>query len=241
VNAEIVRRRSALEAAAACAERILALLEDALSQRPLATLAVSGGSTPKLMFHELAARRFDWQRVHLFWVDERAVPPSDPRSNYGMAEQAFIKPASFPDENVHRIKAELTPRAAADEYVASIRKHFGGPEASMPVFDVIQHGVGPDCHTASLFPGEPLINDRAHLAAAVYVDKLADWRITLLPGVLLAARHTVALVSGEDKAEAVRAVFREPFDPLSRPAQLIAGGRRSVAWFLDEAAARLIA
>jgi 6-phosphogluconolactonase len=100
--------------------------------------------------------------------------------------------------------------------------------------------MGPDAHTASLFPGDPLIEDREHIAAAVFAPKPPPWRVTLLPGALLAARHTVFLVAGEDKKEAVRAVFREEYDPAKYPAQIASHHGRGVVWFLDEPAARLI-
>ena len=110
----------------------------------------------------------------------------------------------------------------------------------MPHFDLIHRGMGPDAHTASLFPGEPLIEDREQIAAAVFVPKFNQWRVTLLPGVLLAAKHTVFLVAGEDKADAVRAVFHEEYDPKKYPAQMASHHGRGVSWFLDEAAASLM-
>jgi 6-phosphogluconolactonase len=226
-----------VETAKACARHTLALLQEALAGDGEATMAVSGGSTPRLMFAELARESIDWDRVHLFWVDERAVPPADPESNYRMAEEAFIVPAHFPRRNVHRIAGELPPDVAAQRYSDELRSFFSLRDGEMPHFDIIHQGMGPDCHTASLFPGEPLIEDREHLAAAVYVEKLKRWRITLLPGALLNARHTVILVCGADKAEAMQEAFEGPYDLLKCPAQLIAHGARSVTWFLDEAAA----
>ena len=131
------------------------------------------------------------------------------------------------------------PEVAARRYEEDIRNFFGLEPGEMPHFDVIHRGMGPDAHTASLFPGEPLIDDRQGIAAAVYVAKLAQWRITLLPGVLEAARSTAMLVTGPDKAEALRAVFQEPYEPKKYPAQLGSRGG-AVTWFLDQAAARLI-
>ena len=110
----------------------------------------------------------------------------------------------------------------------------------MPEFDVIHRGIGPDAHTASLFPGEPLIDDRRGLVAAVWVEKMKQWRITMLPGVLLAARHTAMLVCGADKAEPLRHIFDGPIDSKQYPAQLFAREGRGTVWFLDAAAARLI-
>ena len=108
----------------------------------------------------------------------------------------------------------------------------------MPHFDLVHRGMGPDAHTASLFPGEPLIDDREGIAAAVYAEKFNMWRVTLLPGALLAAKHTVFLVAGEDKAEAVRAVFHEEYDPKKYPAQIASHHGRGVTWFLDESSRR---
>src|ERR1017187_4750749 len=227
-------------AAVACARNILAELETALSGNGTATLAISGGSTPELMFREMSRQRFDWERTHLFWVDERAVPSTDPQSNYKLADENFITPAHFPRRNVHRIQAELRPGEAAKRSVNEIREFFGIPASDMPHFDVIHRGVGPDAHTASLFPGEPLIDDREGIAAAVWVEKMTQWRITLLPGVLLAARHTVVLAAGAGKAAAVRDIFTEPYDPKKYPSQLGFHDGRGATWFLDEAAARLI-
>ncbi len=226
-------------AAEVCAGFIIARLEEALSGKEQATLAISGGSTPKPMFDTLAARRFPWDRVHVFWVDERAVPPTAPQSNYKLAAETFLIPAGVPQRNVHRVPAELMPEVAARRYEEDIRNFFGLEPGEMPHFDVIHRGMGPDAHTASLFPGEPLIDDRQGIAAAVYVGKLAQWRITLLPGVLEAARNTAMLVTGPDKAEALRAVFQEPYEPKKYPAQLGSRGG-AVTWFLDQAAARLI-
>jgi 6-phosphogluconolactonase len=230
----------ALGAAQDCARHILGLLETALAGQGLATLAVSGGSTPKLLFQELAAARFQWDRVHLFWVDERCVPPTDAASNYKLANDNWIRAANIPEGQVHRIVGEMAPEAAAGRYAAEIRGFFGLREGAMPQFDVVQRGMGPDAHTASLFPGDPLIDDRTGIAAATFARKFNQWRVTLLPGALLAAKHTVMLVAGEDKAEAVWAVLREEYDPRKYPAQIAAREGRGVAWFLDRKAAALL-
>lgn len=221
-------------AAEACARHVIALLEAALSRQDFVTFAISGGSTPKLLFNRLAASAFRWDRVHLFWVDERCVPPDDDASNYRLAYNHLIGPARIPEANVHRIYGELDPRDAAARYVADVRRFFDLGAADLPRFDVVHRGIGPDAHTASLFPGSPLIEDRTGIAAAVFAPQFNQWRVTLLPGVLEAARDTVLLAAGADKAEAVRAVFQEPFDPKRYPAQI---GAREAVWFLDRAAA----
>ena len=226
----------ALGAAEACARHIFSLLEAALTIRERATLAVSGGSTPKLLFQKMAATPFAWDRVHLFFVDERSVPPTDSASNYKLVNDNLIGPAHIPGSNVHRIVGEIAPAEAAERYAAGIREFFGRRDGEMPRFDIVHRGMGPDAHTASLFPGDPLIDDRTGIAAATFAKKFNQWRVTLLPGVLLAARHTVFLVAGEDKVEAVRAVFHEEYDPKKFPSQIGNEGD-SVAWFLDEKAA----
>jgi len=229
---------TAAETAAQSAAKILELLNEALGESPRATLAISGGSSPRPMFEEMAKAGFDWERVHLFWVDERGVPPTDPQSNYKFAKETLLDPANFPQANVHRIEAEREPELAARLYATEIRQFFHLAEHEMPRFDVIHQGIGPDAHTASLFPGQPLIDDQENLTAAVYVEKFKQWRITLLPGVLRAAKHTVMLVAGADKAEAMRSVLHEPYNPSKYPAQIVNTDGRNVLWFLDRAAAR---
>jgi 6-phosphogluconolactonase len=230
----------AAAAADACSHHVIALLEEALSGQELATLAISGGSTPNLLFKQLADSHFHWDHVHLFWVDERCVPPTDPASNYKLANDNFIVPAHLPQRQVHRVYGELAPKVAAARYAAEIREFFGLEEGEMPHFDVVHRGMGPDAHTASLFPGDPLIDDRESIAAATFAETFKQWRVTLLPGALLAAKHTVFLVAGEDKQEAVRAVFEEEYDPKKYPAQIASHHGRGVTWFLDEGAAGLL-
>ena len=181
------------EAAERCAARIL----EYLSESPQSTLAISGGSSPRTMFEIFATAPFDWNRVQLFWVDERCVPRDDPQSNFKLANDTWLKPAKFPEANIHRVQTERPPAEAAEIYADELRLVFG---EGIPKFDVIHRGMGPDAHTASLFPGEPLIDDRQALTASVYVEKLNSRRVTLLPAVLLAAKHTVMLVTGADKA-----------------------------------------
>jgi 6-phosphogluconolactonase len=227
-------------AAEAAARHVINLLGGVLSGQDSATLAISGGSSPKLMFDKMAATKFRWDLVHLFWVDERCVPPTDEQSNFKMANEHLVLPAHIPQHNLHRVFAELSPPAAAARYIDDITEFFGLDAGQMPRFDVVHLGMGPDAHTASLFPGQPLIEDREGIAAAVYVEKFKQWRVTLLPGVLLAATHTVFLVAGNDKAESARAVFQHEYDPRQYPAQIASHQGRGVTWFLDQSAARLM-
>lgn len=227
-------------AAEACSHHVLALLEEVLSGQEFATFAISGGSTPALMFQQMARAPFRWSQVHLFWVDERCVPPTDPASNYKLANENLIAPAHIPSRQIHRICGEMAPKAAAARYAFEIREFFGLDEGEMPQFDVVHRGMGPDAHTASLFPGDPLIDDHEGIAAATFAQKFNQWRVTLLPGALLAAKHTVFLVAGGDKQEAVRAVFQDEYDPKKYPAQIASHHGRDATWFMDEAAAKLL-
>jgi 6-phosphogluconolactonase len=223
-------------AAASCAAFILGALAESLKQNSTATLAISGGSTPKLLFADFAKSSFDWSRVHIFWVDERCVPPTDSQSNFKLANDFWFERANYPAANLHRIFGELEPAEGARKYVADIREFFDLRDGEIPAFDVLHRGMGPDAHTASLFPGEPLIENRSDIAANVWIAKFKMHRVTLLPAVLLAAKKTVLQVSGADKAEAVRSILEEAEDWLRYPCQ-IASRDANATWFLDQAAA----
>jgi 6-phosphogluconolactonase len=210
-----------------------------LHDSPRATLAISGGSTPKLLFAEMAKAAFDWSNVHIFWVDERCVGPTDSQSNYKLANDTLLQAAKIPPANIHRVYGELPPEECAERYNSDIKTFFGLGDGQLPVFDVLHRGMGPDAHTASLFPGEPLIANRSGIAAHVWVEKMKMDRVTLLPGVLLGAKLTVLQVSGDDKAEAVRQVLQEPEDPFRYPCQIASRDEKAV-WFLDRAAAAML-
>ncbi|MCS6952680.1 MAG: 6-phosphogluconolactonase [Bryobacterales bacterium] len=229
---------SARAAGEACAEHVAGLLHRAVLERDWATLAVSGGATARLLFEPLARVALPWPRLHLFWVDERAVPPSDPQSNSLLAEETLVAPARIPRGNVHRIHGELAPEAAAQRYEEDIRNFFGLTSGELPRFDVIHCGLGADGHIASLFPGSPLLADRTGIVGVACAARLGQKRVTLLPAVLRNAAHVIFLVTGPDKAEAVRAAIEEAENPDRYPAHLLRG--RQVRWFLDEAAARLL-
>lgn len=233
MSTEIFRYPTALEAAIACGDRILHLLDAARQERGRALLAVSGGSTPRLMFESMAKRGFDWARVEFFWVDERMVPPEDSQSNYRMTRESLLDAIRLPDAQIHRIAGELSPSEASAKYIEEIRAVFKPPARELPVFDVVQRGMGPDMHTASLFPGEPLILDRTDIAAAVWVPRMGQHRVTLLPGVLEIARQTLCLVSGADKTAGLKQVLNEPPETLQRPMQIAS---RKMAWYVDELA-----
>ena len=224
-------------AAEACGARIFGLLDDARRARGLAHLAVSGGSTPRLMFEWMARQAFEWRGVHIYQVDERCVPPDHELSNFRMMKAALLDRVTMPEGQIHRIEGESAPEEAAARYRDEIRLAQGLMVQGMPVFDVIHRGMGGDAHTASLFPGEALLADRAGIAAAVWVGKLGQHRVTLLPAVLEAARNSVSLACGGDKADALWDVLHGARDVMRFPAQIAAG---QTEWYLDrDSAARL--
>jgi len=210
-------------AATACGDAILRHLNAAVAERGRAKLAISGGSSPKLMFQFFAQARHDWSRVHVYWVDERIVPLDDPRSNYKLAFDAWL--AHVSPGSVHRVLTELGGPDAAWRYNEELR--------SVGCFDVIHRGMGADGHTASLFPGDPLIADRVHFAAAA---PGTPPRITMLPAVLEAARWTAVLTTGADKAAMLEQVLHAPYDPTKYPAQIAALDPAISTWFVDQAA-----
>ena len=233
MSTELFRFSTAEAAAEACGDRILELTAAARQARGVAMLAVSGGSTPRLMFQSMTRRHFDWSGVELFWVDERIVPPTDGQSNYRMTREALLEGIALPEARIHRIEGELAAGEAAARYVATIQRVFSLRTGELPVFDVIQRGMGPDMHTASLFPGEPLTQNQTDVAAAVWVPKMGQNRVTLLPGVLERARQTLCLVSGADKTAGLRSVLSDARDTLQRPAQISSA---EMAWYVDELA-----
>lgn len=214
-------------AAEACGEQILAWLNETLAKKNTATLAISGGNSPKTMFELFARSGFDWSNVHIFWVDERCVPHTDPQSNYKLAYDAWLN--DIPAANVHPVPTNLAPDLAAQAYAETIRPYLP--------FDVIHRGMGADAHTASLFPGDPLIHDITSLTGVAHRQIL---RITLMPGVLESARHTAILATGADKAEPLRAILRGPHEPIQYPAQIAALDPTTATWFIDQAAAARI-
>jgi 6-phosphogluconolactonase len=212
-------------AAEACGAAILESLKTAIAQRGRATLAVSGGSSPQMMFEYFARAERDWNRVHIYWVDERCVPPDHSQSNYKLAWDAWLHPTAVPEGNVHRVPTELGLQEAARRYDAVLR--------AAGIFDVIHRGMGPDGHTASLFPGDPLIGDHQHYAAGVSKETP---RITMLPAVLESARRTVVLATGADKRSMLDRVLHAPYDPMKYPAQIAALDAARAAWYVDRAA-----
>lgn len=196
-------------------------LQDALAARPRASLALSGGGTPGPAYQALAEAKLPWERVDIFFVDERFVPPDHADSNYLMVEDTLLKPLRLPSSQVFRMQGEREDRdAAARDYEATLP----------PVLDVVLLGMGPDGHTASLFPGHPALEERERRVLAVVGPKPPPWRMTLTLPVLLSARAVLNLVAGAAKADAVR---RALAGDVSLPAARVT----NTQWMLDPTAA----
>ena len=214
---------------------------EAVGQRGRFTIALAGGSTPKSLYNLLATNArttLPWDRMFFFWGDERHVPPTDPESNYRMADEAMLSKVPVPPGNVFRIKTENPEAAAAaEDYEKTIRKFFALEAGQFPRFDLILLGMGPDGHTASLFPGTTALQEKLRLVVANWVEKMKTHRISLTLPVLNAARCVTFLVSGTDKAPALKAVLEENVPPEQYPAKLIKPSDGKLIWLIDRAAA----
>jgi 6-phosphogluconolactonase len=221
--------------------------KEAVETKQRFMVALSGGTTPRRLYELLAARdqefreQIPWHATHFFWSDERHVPPDHPDSNYRMAQLAMLSKVPVPLENVHRIEA-ANPDAknAAEQYEKTLRQYFQLAPDELPRFDLILLGLGPCGHTASLFPESEVLNESKRLVVAPWVKKFNSFRITLTPPVINNASEIVFLVSGEDKAAALRTVLEENYNPNQCPAQLIHPTHGRLLWFVDQAAAGML-
>ena len=229
----------------------------AVQARGVFTVALAGGSTPKSLYARLASTTslsleqspgsadrglcVPWDKVHVFWGDERHVPPDHTDSNYRMAYEAMLSKVPVPPANVHRIKTE-TPDAhtAAAEYEQELQSFFRLAPGQLPRFDLVLLGMGPDGHTASLFPGTDALHEPTRLVVAPWVEKFHTYRVTLTLPVLNNAAKGIFLVSGEDKAETLRAVLQGDHQPDSLPAQGVHPTQGTLLWLVDRAAARFL-
>jgi 6-phosphogluconolactonase len=223
----------------AAAEQIASLLIGGVKDRGRATIALSGGSTPRsvyaLLASELFRPRIPWKSVHVFWGDERCVPPDSSESNFRMAHEALLARIPIPPQNVHRILAEQSPSGAAEEYEAEIQRTFELVDVVLPRFDIVLLGLGDDGHTASLFPGSSALNERRKLVADTYIEKLKAHRITLTFPVINNASHVLFLVSGKGKAAILHKVMQG--DRLLFPAQHVRPSAGKLLWLVDQDAA----
>jgi 6-phosphogluconolactonase len=236
------------------AERITALVEAAIAASGLAAVSLTGGDTPDLLYQMLAdetrawRRRIDWKRLHVFWGDEREVPPDHPESNYGLAYRLLLQHVDVPETQVHRMRGELPASEAGRLYDAVLRAQR--EQRARPLFDVMLLGIGSNAHIASIFPFSPLLFRGADLlggadpsapheplATGVAVPELSQWRITMTPQALLDSAQIIMIASGASKAGAIAVAIEGPADVEEYPAQLLREAGDRVEWIIDSAAA----
>jgi len=233
--------------AKAAAHLFTTAANQAVASRGLARIAISGGTTPKAMFGLLAnaaepfVKQVPWDKLDLYWVDERCVPPDHAESNYRMTREALLSKVPLPAERIHRMEGELDPEVAAARYESTIRNTFKLEGAETPTFDLVLLGMGDDGHTASLFPHTEAIHELGRLAVANHVPQQKDsWRITLTWPVINHASSVFFLIAGTDKAAVLNEVLTGPRDPERLPSQLIWPSSGILTLILDKAAAALL-
>ncbi len=218
---------------AGAADFIVASATEAIAARGAFAVALSGGNTPKPVYQRLVSAAIDWTRVRVFFSDERCVPPLDTRSNYHMARAALLGHVPIPAGNLHRMRGEDPPEAAAEAYAVELRNALGDDGR----LDLVLLGLGQDAHTASLFPGLAAVTETQRTVMASYVEYVGMWRLTLTPPTINAARRVAFLVAGADKAGILHRVLQGPRQPVVLPAQAIRPTEQPAVWLIDAAAA----
>ncbi len=227
---------------AAAAEKFAGCAVSAIAERGRFCVALSGGNTPRGVYAQLAARHardLSWDKIHIFFGDERCVSPDDPESNYRMARESLLSKIPVPEENVHRIPGELPAAQAAVQYEKDVRTFFRLPAGAWPRFDLILLGIGDDGHTASLFPGSAALQEQSRIVVSNWVEKFEAYRITVTYPVLNHANEVVFLVSGKGKA----AIVSDIFDSAKQgfyPAQKVRPENGKLLWLVDKDAAGLL-
>ena len=228
--------------AEAAAEMFAKYTMAAVAVRGVARIAISGGTTPRRMFALLADEPFvtvvPWDKLELYWVDERCVGPNDPESNYGMTREQLLSKVPLPAEKIFRMEGEIDPEEAASKYEAMLRNNFKLEGAQAPAFDLVLLGMGDDGHTASLFPHSMAVEELSRFVTANHVPQKETWRITLTWPVINHGRMVVFLIEGASKADRLHEVLLGDYDPETLPSQLIRPDSGKVNLLLDAEAAR---
>jgi 6-phosphogluconolactonase len=235
----LIATPDAAQAAREACARMTKILREAIRERGTATMALSGGSSPLEAYRLLAQENFDWSKIQIYWVDERAVPPEHDRSNFGAARKALVDGIAIPAQNVHRMRGEASDLAiAAADYEATLRDTVRQKIAGLPSLDVVVLGVGDDGHTASLFPGEPTVHvtDRLVVAVPAKPEDQREARLTLTTPVLENARATVIIVLGASKHAPLERIWSTSGDVNETPARIIRSFRGAITWVIDRAA-----
>jgi len=233
-NADALAREAAM--------RIIAASKAAIGRKGSFSIALSGGSTPKVTFSLLAQQplrsQVDWGKWDVYWGDERCVPPDHADSNFKMATDAMLSKVPVPDANIHRMKGEIDPTAAAAEYGQLLKEKFGDGGLDMVMF-----GMGPDGHTLSLFPGTTALAETKHRCVSNWVEKFKTFRVTMTAPFVNKAKQGLVVLGGADKKDRVKEVLEGPYEPTRLPIQLIdpAANGGELIWLMDKAAAGSIA
>lgn len=240
-NVELRKLATPQDLFQAAAEELVRSAEESVAERQRFTIALSGGSTPKGLYNLIAANAraaLPWNEMFFFFGDERHVPPDSPDSNFRMASESLFSKAPIPASNIFRVPAENPDAAAAAEsYEKSLRTFFALQPSEFPRFDLILLGMGPDGHTASLFPETAALQEKSRPVLANWVPKLKTFRITFTLPVINAARRVMFLVSGTDKAAALRAVLEGKETAEKYPSKLVHPTNGKLIWLVDGAAA----
>ncbi len=222
------------------ADRFVDRAEDAIRARGLFYVALAGGSTPKAAYALLATDayfgRVEWAKIRFYFSDERCVGPDDDESNYRMADLAFLRPLAIPETQIFRMHGEDDPQRAASDYAAILRDIAG----DVPAFDLIMLGMGPDGHTASLFPGSDPFADEDLLVRAPLVEKFGKHRLTFTPKIINAAREVQIATAGTAKAGALALARSQDYDPVRTPIQSVSPVSGRLTWLVDRAAAQSV-
>jgi 6-phosphogluconolactonase len=228
------------------AQYLVEMAGEAVEARGRARIAISGGSTPKAAFQLLGdpnqpwRSRMPWDKLDLYWVDERSVGPDGPQSNYRMTREALLDHVPLQPGQIHRIEGELEPEVAAARYESELRNSFRLEGAEVPRFDLVALGMGEDGHTASLFPFTTGLHELSRLVIANHVEQKDAWRITLTWPVINRASSVFFLIAGADKAAVLKEVLTGPHAPERLPSQLIWPASGILTLILDNAAAALL-
>lgn len=218
------------------AARIAVEAKRAIEAKGQFSIALSGGNTPKPVYERLTREPYrsdvEWPKVEVYFGDERCVPPDSAESNYRMAREAMLSKLPIPEKNVHRIRGEIDPQQAAMEYGQLLKDRCGDGG-----LDLILLGMGPDGHTASLFPDTEALNETKHRCVANYVDKLKTWRVTMTAPFINRAGMVMFMVNGADKAKRVAEVLEGARDVRKLPSQMIQPAAGRLIWLLDSGAA----
>jgi 6-phosphogluconolactonase len=219
------------------ADKIYNVIRTTLKDKIQCCIVLSGGETPRNVYHRMGLdetyKSIDWNRVQIFFSDERSVPPDDPQSNYGMIQHEWISHIPIPRSHVHRIQGEIDHRDAVRNYEQDIKRIF---DPNPVVFDLVLLGIGEDGHTASLFPGTDSVFEKETLVTSLFVEPLKSWRVTLTVPVLNKAREIIFLAAGRKKAQIIQHVLEKETPDTELPASLIQPHEGNLCWMIDEEA-----